>query len=141
MCGVQCIDACKHPLLTLPQGDGSGMAHLISAEVQKRGKLLSRLEQKIIALIVKGNHFARRRCAIPWRRMHAMLDTTHAGLRLSQDLVLRECYSGFVGGALSFSSTTHVHCPCKKRRSKHANKYPLQGRCSMRLRQAETRTL
>lgn len=43
------------------QGDGSGMAHLVSAEVQKRTKQLARLEQKIIALLVKGNAHARRR--------------------------------------------------------------------------------
>lgn len=43
------------------QGDRSGMAHLVSAETQKRNKQLVRQEQKIIALLVKGNDFARRR--------------------------------------------------------------------------------
>lgn len=43
------------------QGDGSGMAHLVSAEAQKRTKQLARIEQKIIALLVKGNDLARRR--------------------------------------------------------------------------------
>lgn len=43
------------------QGDGTGMAHLVSVEVQERSKQLAKLEQKIIALLVKGNDHARRR--------------------------------------------------------------------------------
>ncbi|CAM9670037.1 unnamed protein product [Ectocarpus fasciculatus] len=40
---------------------GSGRAHLVSVEVQKRSKELVKLQQKIIALLVKGNDHARRR--------------------------------------------------------------------------------
>ncbi|CBJ25790.1 conserved unknown protein [Ectocarpus siliculosus] len=40
---------------------GSGRAHLVPVEVQKRSKELVKLQQKIIALLVKGNDHARRR--------------------------------------------------------------------------------
>ncbi|CAM9603400.1 unnamed protein product, partial [Laminaria digitata] len=51
-----------------PKGDGTGMAHLVSVEVQERSKQLAKLEQKIIALLVKGNDHARRREAQERRR-------------------------------------------------------------------------
>jgi len=39
-----------------------GRGHLVSIEVQQRNKELVKLQQKIIALLVKGNDHARRRC-------------------------------------------------------------------------------
>lgn len=40
---------------------GGGRGHLVSIEVQQRNKELVKLQQKIIALLVKGNDHARRR--------------------------------------------------------------------------------
>eukprot|EP00752_Nemacystus_decipiens_P017245 g15449.t1 len=48
--------------------DRTGKGHLVSMEVQKRNKELVKLQQKIIALLVKGNDHARRRDARDRRR-------------------------------------------------------------------------